>query len=90
MIQVDFGLILFHKQNTWQVPECVTLVFCSGREVQLVWGWMRIATALGGVWLLLQDQEMARCRSTRKSYNRMRALQQLTCLVGKDEYWRES
>ena len=29
---------------------------------------------------------MTRCRSARKSYPRMRSLQQLTCLVGKDEY----
>ena len=34
----------------------------------------------------MKDQKMARCRSARKSYPRMRALQQLTCLVGKDEY----
>ena len=33
-----------------------------------------------------KDQEMARCRSTRESYPKMRALQQLTCLIGNDEY----
>ena len=33
-----------------------------------------------------KDQEMARCRITRKSYPKMRALQQLTCLIGIDEY----
>ena len=49
MIQVDFGRILFHKQNSWHVPESVTSVFCSGGELQLVWGWRKIATALGGV-----------------------------------------
>ena len=54
--------------------------------MQLVGAWRRIATAFGEVWLLLQDHEMARCRSARKSCPRMRALQQLTCLVGKDEY----
>ena len=54
--------------------------------MQLVGDWRRIATAWGGEWLHLQDQEMDRCRSTRKSYPKMRALQQLTCLIGNDEY----
>ena len=67
MMQVDFGLIFFHKQNSWQVPDYVTSVFCAGTEVQLVGGRMKIATALEKVWLHFQDQEMAICRSPRKS-----------------------
>ena len=54
--------------------------------MQLVEDWRRITTTLGGVWLHLQHQEMASCRSARKNYSRMRALQQLACMVGKDEY----
>ena len=54
--------------------------------MQLVGDCRRIATAWGRGWLHLQDQEMARCRSVRKSYPRMRALQQLICLIGNDEY----
>ena len=57
-----------------------------GRELQLVGDWRRIATAWGGGWLHLQDQETARCRSTRKSYPKMRALQQLICFIGNYEY----
>ena len=54
----------------------------GGRELKLVGDCRRIATAWGRGWLHLQDQEMARCRSARKS---MRTLQQLTCLTGNDE-----
>ena len=68
-----------------QFLEFITSVFCAGRELQLVEDWRRIATSMGGVWLHLQYQEMASCRSARK-----RALQQLTCMVGKDEYKEKS
>ena len=54
--------------------------------MQLVGDCRRIATAWGRGWLHLQGQEMARCRSARKSYPRMRVLKYLTSLVGKDEY----
>ena len=36
--------------------------------MQLVGDCRRIATAWGRGWLHLQDQEMARCRSARKSF----------------------
>ena len=57
-----------------QFLEFLASVFCAGRELQLH----------------LQYQEMASCRSARKSYSRMRALHQLTCMVGKDEYKEKS
>ena len=34
----------------------------------------------------LWDQKMARCRSARKSYPTLKALQQLTSLIGNDVY----
>ena len=73
-----------------QFLESKTSVFCAGRELQLVGDSRRIASASGVVWLHLQYQEMESCRSARKSYPRMRALQQLTCMVGKDEYKEKS
>ena len=54
------------------------------------WGLERISKAWVEGWLHLQDQEMARFRSTRKSYPKMRALQQLIGLIGNDSIWRGS
>jgi hypothetical protein len=65
--------------------EFINSVFCAGRELQLTEDWRRKSTASGGVWLHLQYQERASCRSARKSYFRLGALQLLTCMVGKDE-----
>ena len=76
----------FTTEILGQCLDFVTSVFCSGRELQLFEDWRRVATDSGGVWLHLQYQEMSSRRSTRRSYPRMRAKQQLTSMVGKDEY----
>ena len=91
MIHLDVHLFFLYILNLGAVYEILDLAFCPGRvlwspgaasgegrrELQLVGDLGRMATALEGEWLHFQDQEMARCSSARKSYTRMKVLQQL-------------
>ena len=64
---------------------CYFSILCRKR-VAVGWGLDENGHSLGGGWLHLQNHEMAGWRSDRKSYLKRGALQQLTCLIGNDEY----